>query len=71
MRKIYRERETCSGSDALSAAGLVKTQVALVVKNPPANAGDVKRAGSIPGWGRSPGGGNRQSTPVFLPGESP
>ena len=25
------------------------------VKNPPANAGDV---GSIPGWGRSPGGGN-------------
>ena len=26
-----------------------------VVKNPPANAGDV---GSIPGFGRSPGGGN-------------
>ena len=26
-----------------------------VVKNPPANAGDV---GSIPGWGRSPGEGN-------------
>ena len=26
-----------------------------VVKNPPANAGD---AGSIPGLGRSPGGGN-------------
>ena len=26
-----------------------------MVKNPPANAGDV---GSIPGWGRSPGGGN-------------
>ena len=26
-----------------------------VVKNPPANAGDV---GSIPGWGRSPGGGH-------------
>ena len=26
-----------------------------VVKNPPANAGDI---GSIPGWGRSPGGGN-------------
>ena len=25
-----------------------------VVKNPPANAGDV---GLIPGWGRSPGGG--------------
>ena len=27
------------------------------VKNPPANAGNAK-VGSIPGWGRSPGGGN-------------
>ena len=34
------------------------SQAALVVKNPPANAGDVKDAGSIPGWGRSPGGGH-------------
>ena len=34
------------------------SQVALVVKNLPANAGDVREAGSIPGWGRSPGGGN-------------
>ena len=33
-------------------------QVALVVKNPPANAGDIKDAGSIPGLGRSPGEGN-------------
>ena len=30
----------------------------LVVKNPPANAGDIKDQGSIPGWGRSPGGGH-------------
>ena len=30
----------------------------LVVKNPPADAGDVRDSGSIPGWGRSPGGGN-------------
>ena len=37
------------------------------VKNLPANAGDV---GSIPGLGRSPGGGNGNPTPVFLPGES-
>ena len=29
-----------------------------VVKNPPANAGDTEDAGSIPGSGRSPGGGN-------------
>ena len=29
---------------------------ALVVKNPPAKAGDVRDADSIPGWGRCPGG---------------
>ena len=28
-------------------------QVALVVKNPPANAGDVRDKGPIPGLGRS------------------
>ena len=32
--------------------------MALVVKNPPANTEDVRKAGSIPGWGRSPGGGH-------------
>ena len=30
----------------------------LVVNNLPANAGDVRDVGSIPGWGRSPGEGN-------------
>ena len=29
------------------------SQVALVVKNPPANAGDARDLGSIPGSGRS------------------
>ena len=41
-----------------------------VVKNSPANAGDV---GLIPGSGRSPGAGNGNlpvATPVFLPGKS-
>ena len=28
--------------------------MALVIKNPPANAGDLREAGSIPGSGRSP-----------------
>ena len=32
------------------------SQVALVVKHPPANAGDIRDMGSIPGLGRSPGG---------------
>ena len=34
------------------------SQVALMVKKPPANAGDIRDAGSIPGLGRSPGEGN-------------
>ena len=32
--------------------------MALMVKNPLANAGDQRDAGSIPGWERSPGEGN-------------
>ena len=32
--------------------------MALVVKNLPANAGDIRDVGSIPGSGRSPGEGN-------------
>ena len=44
--------------------------MALVVKNPPVNAGDVRDAGSIPWiekilWRRA-----RKPTPVFWPGES-
>ena len=33
------------------------SQVALVVKNPPANVGDIRDVGFIPGSGRSPRGG--------------
>ena len=32
--------------------------MALVVKNPPASAGGVRDAGSVPGSGRCPGGGH-------------
>ena len=32
--------------------------MALAVKNSPANAGDIRDVGSIPGTGRSPGGGH-------------
>ena len=32
-----------------------------MVKNNPANAGDIGDWGSIPGWGRSPGGGRGNS----------
>ena len=34
------------------------SQMALVVKNVPANAGDIRDVGSIPGSERSPGGGH-------------
>ena len=42
----------------------------LVVKNPPANAGDPGDGGLIPGSGRSPGGGSgNPPTPVLLSGK--
>ena len=34
------------------------SQVVLVVKNPLPKAGDIRDVGSIPGWGRAPGGGH-------------
>ena len=39
-------------------AKVTEYQVALVVKNPPANVGDIRDVGLIPGLGRSPGGGH-------------
>ena len=41
------------------------SQVALVVKIPPANAGDTRDAGLIPGWRRSPGVGNGNHSSVL------
>ena len=41
------------------------SQVALVVKNPPANAEDRRDAGSIPGLGRSPGEGNGNHSDIL------
>ena len=34
------------------------SQVALAVKNPPVNAGDIRDMDSVPESGRSPGGGH-------------
>ena len=42
---------TCNLSESWAS------QVALAVKNPPANAGDTGVVGLIPGSGRVPGGG--------------
>ena len=38
------------------------SQVMLVIKNPPANSGDVRDTGSIPGSGSSPG--EKQGNPL-------
>ena len=37
---------------------LAASKMALVVKNLPADAGGVRDARSVPGWGRFPGGGH-------------
>ena len=42
----------------LTTHKMAALQVVLVVKNPLANAGDVRDSGLIPGSGRSPGEGN-------------
>ena len=39
--------------------------MALVVKNPPANAGDIRDAGLIPMWRRSPQRGHGHVGPVY------
>ena len=39
--------------------------MALAVKNLPAKAGDVRDTGSIPGWGRSPGGGHGNHSSIL------
>ena len=45
------------------------SQMVLMVKNPLANAGNVKDVGLIPGSGRCTGVGNGFPLPVFLPGK--
>ena len=45
-------------------------RVAPVVKNPPANSGDIRESGLMPGSGRFPWRRAWQPTLVFLPEES-
>ena len=46
------------------------SQVALVVKNLPANAGNLRDMGLIPGSGRSPGGGQGNPLQYACPDNS-
>ena len=41
------------------------SQVALLVKNLPANAGDIRDMGLIPGLGRAPGGGHATQSRIL------
>ena len=54
-------------SDTTEVIAVYAFSCDTVVKNPPANAGDVSL---IPGLGRSPGGRHGSPTPVFMPGVS-
>ena len=72
--KCFNEAgSSCQGSDQPPTSQqcelhrALKIQVVLVIKNPVANAGDIRDTSSIPGSGRSPGEGrDRLHTPVFL-----
>ena len=55
-------------TERLSTAPSTAQQVALGIKNPPANAGDIGDTGSNPG--NTPWRRKWQPTPVFFPGES-
>ena len=60
--RVYRTKcnHICSPHPVLPPNHLFiwASRVVLVVKNPPANAGNARDSGSIPGSGRSPGRGN-------------
>ena len=58
-RSLRKTFLCCETSKRLVCLHLTEaSQVTLVVKNPPANAGDTRDEGSIPGLGRSLGVGN-------------
>ena len=67
IQQVFTKRQSClkdlSFSPELDCDFFIcgnpwASQVALVVKNPPANEGDVSDVGLIPGLERSPGGGH-------------
>ena len=51
-------RQSCILSPFLFNLYVEASQEALVVKNLPASAGDIRDVGSVPESGRSPGGGH-------------
>ena len=58
LRWLELETEGASGQILRGYDDSGASQVALVVKNPPANTGDKRDMGSIPASGKSPEGGH-------------
>ena len=59
IRQGVRAHVICGSSSWLGNSRTSQaSQVVIVVENPPVNAGDVRDMGSIPGLGRSSGGGH-------------
>ena len=65
MRKLCRSPNLKWSISFSVINKLGASKVALVVKKPPANAGDVRDEGSIPGFGRCPVIGNGNSLQYF------
>ena len=58
MRAPPTDAQRCQKWELALSQGMHGFPGSRVVKNPPANAGDTRDAGSTPGSGRSPGGAN-------------
>ena len=70
---VKRNANICSDKNSYMNIHLylcVASQLALMVKNPPANAGDIKRHRFNPWVGEIPWRRKWQPTALFLPGES-
>ena len=58
MKLYYKPKTVGTIFFLLPVKNLGASQVVLVVKNPPASAGDIRDMSLIPGLGRPPGGGH-------------
>ena len=57
LSRVYYHNQLCQTSAQYLASHLANlglSQVTLIVRNLPANAGDIRDVGSVPGLGRSP-----------------
>ena len=69
---LFPSKPSSSVNDRLFVANINlpwTSQMALMIKNLPANTGDARDVGLIPEWGKFPEVGNYNPAPVFLPGK--